>query len=135
LQAVKQAISNTYSTTKIRGDGQVVVVSFTNYVVEVCPAFLLTNGKYRYPDSNNGGRWRETDPKPEMDEINSFNSTTNGNLKKLAKMTRAWKNKCGVKIGGLLIDTLCYEFLKANTNHYTTTLSDYDILVRDFFSI
>ncbi|SNR60275.1 hypothetical protein SAMN06265371_106185 [Lutibacter agarilyticus] len=133
LQDVKSAILNTYSTTDIRGDGQVVVVSFTNDIVEVCPVFEQSDGSYKYPDTNNGGKWKKTNPKPEISEINSFNITTNSNLKNLAKMTRAWKNKCGVKIGGLLIDTLCYEFLVANTNHHTTTFSDYDIFVRDFF--
>ena len=37
LQDVKKEIKKTYSTTDVRGDGQVVVVNFTNYVVEVCP--------------------------------------------------------------------------------------------------
>jgi hypothetical protein len=133
LQDVKNAILSTYSTTDVRGDGQVVVVSFTNDIVEVCPVFEQSDGSYKYPDTNNGGKWKKTDPRPEISEINSYNITTNSNLKNLAKMTRAWKNKCGVKIGGLLIDTLCYEFLVSNTNHHTTTYSDYDIFVRDFF--
>ena len=133
LQDVKKAILKTYSSTEVRGDGQVVVVEFSNYVVEVCPVFLQSDGTYKYPDSNGGGKWKITNPRPEISELNSFNDVTNGNLKNLTKITRAWKNKCGVKIGGLLIDTLCYEFLKAKTNHHSTTMSNYDILVKDFF--
>lgn len=133
LQEVKAAIISTYSTTDIRGDGQVVVVSFANYVVEVCPVFLQSDGSYKYPDSNDGGSWKKTNPLPEIKEFHAYNETTNLNLKRLAKMTRAWKNKCGVKIGGLLIDTLCYEFFEKNKNHHTTTYSNYDLLVRDFF--
>ena len=133
LQDVKSAILNTYSTTDVRGDGQVVVVSFTKDIVEVCPVFYQSNGSYKYPDTNNGGKWKTTNPKPEISEINNYNITTNSNLKNLAKMTRAWKNKCGVKMGGLLIDTLCYDFLVANTNHHTSTYADYDIFVQDFF--
>lgn len=133
LQDVRKAILNRYSTTDIRGDGQVVVVSFTNYIIEVCPGFLQSDGSYKYPDSRNGGKWKKTNPIPEIDEIDDFNLETNTNLKNLAKMTRAWKNKCGVKIGGLLIDTLCYEFLKDNSHHYTTGNDKYDELVRDFF--
>jgi hypothetical protein len=133
LQEVRSAIKRTYSNTEIRGDGQVVVVSFTNYVVEVCPVFLQSDGTYKYPDSNDGGSWRKTNPLPEIQEFHDYNQTTNLNLKRLAKMTRAWKNKCGVKIGGLLIDTLCYEFLEDNESHHTDTYSSYDILLRDFF--
>jgi hypothetical protein len=133
LQDVKKSIKTTYSTTDVRGDGQVVVVEFTNYKVEVCPAYPQEDGSYKYPDSKNGGSWKKTNPKPEINDINDFDKTTNQNLKNLSKMTRAWKNKCGVKIGGLLIDTLCYEFLQKNENHWETNYSGYDLLVRDYF--
>jgi hypothetical protein len=133
LQDTKKAIQKTYTNSDVRGDGQVVVVNFTNYVIEVCPANLQSDNSYKYPDSNNGGSWKITKPRQEISELNSFNQTTNYNLKNLCKMTRAWKNKNGVKMGGLLIDTLCYNFLKANENHHSTTYSNYDEFVRDFF--
>jgi hypothetical protein len=133
LQDVKTEIKKTYTTTDVRGDGQVVIVNFTNYVVEVCPVFLQSDGTYKFPDSNKNGSWKKTNPRPEIKEINDFNTTTNGNLKNLTKICRAWKNKCGVKMGGLLIDTLCYEFLKNNENHHSTTLLNYDVFMKDFF--
>ncbi len=133
LQDVRLAIKDTYANTDIRGDGQVVVVSFTNYQVEVCPAFLQDDNSYKYPDSNNGGSWKITKPKQEIDAVRNMNIASNGNMRRLAKMSRAWKNKNGVKIGGLLIDTFCYNFLNTNQNHWETTYSNYDVLVRDFF--
>jgi hypothetical protein len=40
LQAVKTSIEKTYSTTSIRGDGQVILVPFTDGITfEVVPAF------------------------------------------------------------------------------------------------
>lgn len=133
LQDVRKAIKKRYSNTDVRGDGQVVVVSFTDYVIEVCPGFLQNDGSYKYPDSHNGGSWKKTDPIPEMEEIDSFDSEVNGNLKNLAKMIRSWKNKSGAKIGGLLIDTLCYEFLENAPDHQTSGIDKYDEMVRDFF--
>lgn len=133
LQDVKKEILKTYSKSYIYADGQVVVVNFSNYVVEVCPVFLQNDGTYKYPDSNQSGSWKKTNPRPEMEEINKFNIITNGNLKNISKICRSWKNKCGVKIGGLLIDTLCYEFFKNNEKHFTTSFSNYDNLVKDFF--
>lgn len=133
LQDVRKAILKRYSTTDVRGDGQVVVISFSNYVIEVCPGFLQSDGSYKYPDSHNGGKWKKTNPIPEMEEIDELNNIANNNLKNLAKMVRSWKNKCGVKIGGLLIDTLCYEFLQNNPDHQETKFDNYDELVRDFF--
>ena len=45
LQEIKNALSAKYSSTRMRGDGQVVVVDFTSgHGVEVAPAFKLTNG-------------------------------------------------------------------------------------------
>ena len=80
LQDVKKEIKKTYSTTDVRGDGQVVVVNFTNYVVEVCPVFIQSDGTYKFPDSNNNGSWKKTNPRPEIKEINDYNTTTDGNL-------------------------------------------------------
>lgn len=133
LQDVKASIAKSYTTTDIKVDRYVVVVNFSNHKFEVCPVFIQTDGRYKFPDSYNGGKWKFTNPRPEIDEINDFDKTTNQNLKNLSKMTRAWKNKCGVKIGGLLIDTLCYEFLQSNQNHWDTNYSSYDLLVRDYF--
>lgn len=133
LQDVRKAIKKRYSKTDVRGDGQVVVVNFTDYVIEVCPGFLQNDGSYKYPDSHNGGKWKKTDPIPEIDEIDSFDLEANGNLKNLAKMIRSWKNKSGAKIGGLLIDTLCYEFLENAPDYKTATIDMYDEMVRDFF--
>ncbi len=133
LQDVKASIAKSYTTTDIKVDRYVVVVNFSNHKFEVCPVFIQADGRYKFPDSYNGGKWKFTNPRPEIDEINDFDKTTNQNLKNLSKMTRAWKNKCGVKIGGLLVDTLCYEFLQNNEDHWETNYSNYDILVRDYF--
>lgn len=133
LQDVRASLKETYPNTDIRGDCQVVVVSFNNYVVEVCPAFLQDDGSYKYPDSSNGGQWKKTNPDPEILECDDFDIKTNSNFKNLAKMARAWKNKQGVKIGGLLLDTLCYEFLLSDESHQRTSFANYHFLCRDFF--
>lgn len=131
LQAVKNSIKTTYSSTDIGGDGQVVVVQFTDMKFEVVPAFLTTNGDYIYPDSNNGGSWRTTDPIAEITEMNSANSDSNSNLKRLCKMARAWKDKNSVDISGFLIDTLAYNFMKG-WEYKDKSYFYYDYMTRDF---
>jgi len=37
------------------------------------------------------------------------------NLRRLCKMVRAWNNKHGVGMGGLLIDTLAHNFLNSTS--------------------
>lgn len=134
LQAIKSALLSTYPNTNIGGDGQVVAINFQNYTVEVLPCFLNKDGSYTYPNSNDGGSWKITDPKPEIEAINNLNNDSNGNLKKLCKMVRAWKNNVGLKMGGMLIDTLCYNFINSNSFYKDKSYSSYNLMVRDFFN-
>ena len=82
LQVVKASIERTYSTTSIRGDGQVILVPFTDGITfEVVPAFINKDDSYTYPDANNGGRWRVTNPRPEINAIRTRNNTCPGKKK------------------------------------------------------
>jgi len=132
LQAVKRSIQNTYNSY-MRGDGQVVVVEFTDGIIfEIVPCFENKNGSFTYPNANDGGSWKVTNPKPEIAEIKRANDEWNGNLKRLCRMARAWKDTWNVPIGGLLLDTLCYNFLKGS-DYKDKSYTYYDWMTRDFF--
>lgn len=133
LQEVKASIEKTYSTTSIRADGQVILVPFNDGIIfEVVPAFINKDSSYTFPDANNGGRWRITNPKPEIEAIRSRNNACNGNLVPLCRMMRAWKGTWDIRIGGLLIDTLAYQFIENYTYREKSYLY-YDFMCRDFF--
>ena len=67
LQAVKTSIEKTYSTTKIRADGQVIQVLITDGIIfEVVPAFDNNGGSFIFPNANDGGSWKATNPRPEI---------------------------------------------------------------------
>jgi hypothetical protein len=133
LQEVKRSIEKTYSTTTIRADGQVICVPFSDGLTfEVVPAFTNTDDCFTYPDANNGGRWLQTNPKPEIAEIRNRNTNTNGNLVCLYRMLRAWKNEWSVPIGGLLIDTLAYQFIEYY-QYRDKSYMYYDWMSRDMF--
>lgn len=133
LQAVKKSIEKTYATTSIRGDGQVILVPFNDGITfEVVPAFINDNDSYTFPDANAGGRWRVTNPKPEISAMRLRNTVTNNNLVRLCRMARAWKRKWDVPISGLLIDTLAYQFIE-NWAHRDKSYLYYDFMSRDFF--
>lgn len=134
LQAVKISIEKTYKPTYMRADGQVIKLDFTDGInFEIVPAFLNNAGSFTYPDTNDGGSWKITNPKSEMDEMTKANNTWNKNLKKLCRMARAWKETWDVPIGGLLIDTLAYNFL-ANYQYRDKTSVYFDWMSRDFFA-
>ncbi|MGR6005546.1 SMODS domain-containing nucleotidyltransferase [Bacillus paranthracis] len=102
-------------------------------MVEVCPVFEQSDGSFLYPDANEGGSWKKTNPIPEIDEAAAFNITTNNNFSYVCYLVRAWKNNIGFKFGGLLLDTLVYKFLNANSKYYSADFTDYLDLLKDLF--
>ena len=133
LQAVRTSMQKTYSTSKIGGDGQVIVVRFNDGITfEIVPVFTNQSGSYTYPDSNNGGSWKTTNPRSEIEALWLRNIACNGNLIALCRMMRAWKKKWDVQIGGLLIDTLAYQFI-AEWEYNRKSYLYYDWMCRDFF--
>ena len=133
LQAVKTSIEKTYSTTSIRADGQVILIPFTDGITfEVVPAFENTDKSFTFPDANSGGSWKTTNPRPEIQAIRDRNTNVNGNLVPLCRMMRDWKTRWSVPVGGLLIDTLAYQFIE-NWQYRDKSFLYYDYLCRDFF--
>ena len=133
LQAVRNAVKKTYSVTDIGADGQVILVPFSDGITfELVPAFVNKDDSYTYPDSNGGGRWKVTNPKPEIEAIRTRNEACNSNLIPLCRMMRSWKNKWNAPMGGLLIDTLAYQFIIA-WSYRDKSYFYYDYMCRDFF--
>ncbi len=133
LQDVRAAILNRYPKTEVLVDRLVVAVAYTDFHVEVQPVFEQDDGSFKYPDTKNDGSWKITKPRAEMEAVSKLDSEKNSNLKRLCKMARAWKNKHGVGMGGLLIDTLCYNFMGSTTEYDTKSFLYYDYLSRDLF--
>lgn len=133
LQAVRLSIAKTYPNTQVGGDGQVVVIQFSDGIkFEVVPAFLNTDQiSYTYPDSNNGGRWRTCNPVAEINAINEANKQYNKKVKHLVRMMKAWKRKHNVPISGLLIETLVMNFMD-QWDYNDKSFLYYDWITRDF---
>jgi hypothetical protein len=133
LQEVKKSIAVTYPNTSLKGDGQIVLVTFADETkFEVLPVFKNDDDTYTYADSNSGGSWKKTNPIPEINAVATGDLITNNNLGPLCRMVRAWKFYCDVPIKGLLIDTLAYRFL-TNWSEKDKSYLYYDWMSRDFF--
>lgn len=134
LNEVRDKLKVLYPTTPIRADGQVVAVQFKNYRVEVLPAFVEADGRYKYPDANEEGKWRWCHPRDEIEAVQEIHLRSNHNHKRVCKMLRAWKNKHGAPMSGMLIDTLAYNFFKSNTAYDNKSYGSYPGLVKDVFA-
>ena len=108
-------------------------VQYKDFHVEVQPVFEQDDGSFKYPDTYDGGSWKITKPCEEMAAMKEFVAEKNKNLRRLCKMARAWKNKHGVGMGGLLIDTLAHNFLRDTSEYDDKSYLYYDWMSRDFF--
>ena len=133
LTDTKNAIKERFPRTEVFVDRLVVRVLYTNFHIEVQPVFELKDQSFYYPDTYNGGKWKQTKPREEISALSEANNRKNRNLRRLCKMARAWKNKHGVGMGGLLIDTLAYNFLNSTTTYDDKSFSSYDYMSRDLF--
>lgn len=114
LQVVKDSIRETYATSDIRADGQVVKIFFVNGMkFEVVPAFKnrWPARDFTYSDVNMGGRWLSTNPKAEQDAMDSKNKETNGSLKNPCKRIRYIRDAYykSYHLSGIIIDSFVYD--------------------------
>lgn len=133
LQEIKNELLKRYPNTKIKGDGQVVVIDYSDGgKIELVPVFKQSDGNFKHPDSRNGGSWKITKPKTEIEKCKSLNSTFNNHFSNLTRLLRRWKNHIGFSFKGLLIDTLISDFINdkdISEIHY----SDYSVLLTNIF--
>ena len=134
LAELRNCLKKTYSTSSVSADGQVVDIDFSDGITfEVVPAFIYSDDTgYCYPDTNGGGSWKSMNPKGEIKAFNIRNYFTNGNLKNLCRMLRAWKYEHNVLMSGNLIDTTAYQFL-LTYEYRDKSFVYYDWLSRDYF--
>lgn len=134
LSAVRSSLQLSYPSSAIAGDGQVVVIRFNDGIeFEILPAFLNDEGGYTFADTNGGGTWRSCKPKHEMDAFLSRNAECNANLGELCRMVRAWRDTNAVPMGGMLIDTLAFQFI-ISWEYRDKSYLYYDWMTRDFFA-
>lgn len=137
LQEVKRTLRERYPKTDIKGDGQAVVVKFTNkrFTIDLVPAFSRDDGSFWYPDSNNGGSWRKTNPLLEQESCEVLIKSTGGIARSLCNALRVWKNNVGFHFKGLLIDTLVGKYFdtvcKLPDDPYDRFVSLFEFLSRE----
>lgn len=132
LQEIKNVISQRYSSTDLRGDGQVVQIKFNSIMVEVVPAFSVGDGfEFYMPETRNGGRWKSIWPAFERIAIELSDSGANGNVLKLSRMMKHWKRHKSVNLKSFAIDLLVAKFFDEYKNKLQSYFY-YDWFVRDF---
>jgi len=134
LQEVRGHLSATYPNTEMSGDGQVVVVRFESYCVEVVPAFALqTQGRYWICSTEGGGSYKETAPRDEVLMVETADSANAHNLRPLIRMLKAWQAWCSVPIKSFHLELIATEFIWQSPWRMWDFFW-FDWITRDFFA-
>jgi hypothetical protein len=90
LDRVRRVLLETYtSTPRISRNGQAVTITFTDFEVDVVPAFHRQGGGFLIP-STTESRWIPTDPRVHETHISAANSAHSAELVPLIKMIKGW---------------------------------------------
>lgn len=127
LDKVRKVLLKTYTKTpKISRNGQAVTITFTDFIVDVVPAFYRKGGGYLIPNSLQN-TWIQTNPKIHVDVVTSENSSHNGDLIPLIKMVKGWNKKINNDFVSFYLELITMEILK------NVMISDFPSGMRFFF--
>lgn len=114
LDKVKRALAKSYKTSAISRNGQAVTIRFTDFRVDVVPAFNRKGGGYLIPDSIMG-RWISTDPKQHISKWSESNKQHNGNFIPVIKMLKGWNKEHSSKLRSFHLECLARSVLNSHT--------------------
>ncbi len=111
LDRVKYALKKTYpKTPDISRDGQAVTITFTDFKVDVVPAFNRRGGGYLIPNTVLG-KWISTNPKDHIEIWSKANKEHNDDLVLLIKMIKAWNKENGEALTSFHLECLILQIL------------------------
>tara|TARA_R110002110_G_C13467715_1_gene719485 strand:- start:11570 stop:12481 length:912 start_codon:yes stop_codon:yes gene_type:complete len=127
LDQVKRVLQKTFTKTpKISRNGQAVTITFTDFMVDIVPAFHRKNGGFLIPNSTRN-IWISTDPKIHVEILTKKNQIQNGKLIPLIKMIKAWNRIHNSFFQSFHLEVLALEVFD------NIIISDYPSGVRYFF--
>jgi hypothetical protein len=113
LQEIRLVLKDAYTTTeKISALGMVVVVEFAEgtHKVDLLPAWEVEGGKFRMPNTENGGSWQIIDPASQIKHIQDSNRKT-GKTLSLIRIGKRWVQYCNVPLKSFVVELLVVQYL------------------------
>lgn len=127
LDLLKRTLRKTYTETPdISRNGQAVTIRFTDFMVDVVPAFNRQGGGYLIPNSVSQS-WISTDPKKHVEIVANSNKAHNSDFVPLVKMIKAWNKNNNKYFSSFHLEVLALSILN------NVTISDYPSGIRFFF--
>jgi len=127
LDLIKYTLKKTYpKTPDISRNGQAVTIQFTDFMVDVVPAFYRKGGGFIIPNSINQ-IWISTDPKAHVEIMSLANKNHQGNLIPLIKMIKRWNRTINSFFTSFHLEVMALQILNQ------VTISDFQSGIRYFF--
>lgn len=127
LDRVKRVLLKTYTKTpKISRNGQAVTITFTDFIVDVVPAFYRKGGGFLIPNSIKK-EWISTNPNTHGEIMSNENDKHDGNLIPIVKMIKGWNKNINHAFVSFYLELLAIKIFTK------VTISDYPSGMRYFF--
>lgn len=127
LDKTKRVLLKTYTKTpKISRNGQAVTITFTDFIVDVVPAFYRKGGGYIIADCVNK-KWISTNPTVHIDIMSRHNSVHFGKLVPIVKMIKRWNKSINHAFISFYLELLAINVFRH------VTITDYPSGMRYFF--
>src|SRR5258707_8227930 len=127
LDRFRTVLDEAYHDTSKRRDRNCITMRFSEFKLDVVPAFLYNDGTYAIPDAVDKV-WRRTDPFGFAKKITDVNKQLSDTFVPLIKMVKGWNREVGWPIRSFHLENLMYQRF-----HTWTTLNSYPFLLQDFF--
>lgn len=127
LDLVKTTLKRAFTRTPdISRNGQAVTIKFTDFMVDVVPAFNRKGGGYLIPNAVNQ-TWISTDPKIHVQMMSLHNKRQQGRLVPLIKMIKGWNKKNGHFFQSFHLEVLAHQI------YNNMQINDYPLAMQFFF--
>jgi hypothetical protein len=112
LDLVKDILVEEYPSSKISRNGQAVTVRFSDFTVDVVPAFKTWWDNDVLDICNSGdGTWIRTNPRKHIKISSEVNDRTGGLLVPSVKMLKAWNLAAGRPLRGFHLEVMAWKVL------------------------
>lgn len=129
LELVRKALLVEYPRTpRISRNGQAVTISFSDFVVDVVPAFALPwwswNTGWEICDSKSGG-WITTNPKKHVELSSTANRAHGGELVPRIKQLKAWNRHVGEPLCSFHLEAIAWSIFGTSLWWHENVSSDW----------
>jgi hypothetical protein len=127
LDCFKAILDDAFPNTYKRRDRNCISMQYSEFRLDIVPAFSYTGGYYQIPDSIRQ-RWISTDPFAFAERITQVNSNMDGSFVPLIKMVKGWNREVGEPISSFHLECMMYNRYSSYTQGYT-----YPSMLKFFF--